>query len=289
MNRGNRKGPIFEDDRDRRRFLRKLIEEQEVYDVKTLAGSLMGNHFHLAVLTPHGNLSEFMDQLEGQFARYFNWRHELVGHLFQRRFRHVLIENDVHLLTALCYILMNPVAANLVTKLEDYQWSTYAATAGYRPVPTYLSIDWLESFFPALTLTEAQRRFRQIMNTAKPVAAYLEGADELNVGAETIKQIVRSYTGEQLHVASLPRTYRTLLRPSLEDLQLEVGRDRCAFIKEARITYGYRNAEIAKTLGLKPATVSKIFCDFRRQAHSATEVAAHWNGAHQRQDVQERA
>src|SRR5689334_18457107 len=83
MNRGNRKAPIFEDERDRRRFLAILVEEMERYGVKLLAGNQMGNHFHAVVNTPHANLSDFMEQWECRFARYSNWRHHRVGHLFQ--------------------------------------------------------------------------------------------------------------------------------------------------------------------------------------------------------------
>jgi putative transposase len=268
MNRGNRKGFIFEDDRDRRRFLRTLIEEQETHDVKTVGGTLMGNHFHLAVVTPHGNLSEFMERLEGRYARYFNHRHQHIGHVFQGRFRHVHIESDVHLLTTLCYLFMNPVTAGFVERLEDYRWSSYAASAGHSPIPAYLSLDWLEALYPTLSLSEAQRRLRQLMSEPKPVAAYIE-ALELNVSADTIKHVIRSYTGEQLNIASLPRAYRTALRPPVETLLQEAGNDRDRFIREARITYGYRNAEIAIPLGLKPDTVSKIFSDDRRRRLNA--------------------
>jgi putative transposase len=258
MNRGNRKQSLFEDDHDRRTFLRIFDETREVYGVEPLGVTLMGNHFHVGVATPLGNLSEFMQQLEGQYARYSNWRHRRVGHLFQGRFRHVLIENDLHLLTALCYIFMNPVTAGLVEKLEDYRWSSYAATVGIRPTSRYLTLDWLEGLFPSLSFREAQARFRQVMGAAHPVAAYLEHS-ELNVSVHTIEQVIRSYTGEQFRLASLPRVYRTALRPDLDSLLVEVDRDRLRFIKDARICYGYRNAEIAKALALKPATVSKIF------------------------------
>lgn len=268
MNRGNRKGIIFEDDHDRRRFLRTLVEEQEIHEVKTVGGTLMGNHFHLAVVTPHGNLSEFMGRLQGRYARYFNERHHHIGHVFQGRFRHVCIESDVHLLTALCYLFMNPVTAGFVERLEDYKWSTYAASAGYSPTPAYLSLEWLEALYPTLSQSEAQRRLRQLMTQTKPVAAYIESL-YFNVAPESIKQVVRSYTGEQLNIASLPRLYRTALRPPIETVLAEAGDDRYEFIKEARITYGYRNAAIARALGLKPDTVSKIFCDERRRRQAA--------------------
>ena len=96
MNRGNRKAPIFEDDRDRKRFTWLLIEAAKEYGVEIQCGTQMRTHFHLVVLTPHANISEFMQQFEGRFARYINWRYNRVGHLFQGPFRSVVVENDVH-------------------------------------------------------------------------------------------------------------------------------------------------------------------------------------------------
>jgi len=268
MNRGNRKGLIFEDDRDRRQFLRILIDEQKTYGVDLLAGSQMANHFHLVVTTPHGNLSEFMAQLEGQFARYSNWRHDRVGHLFQGRFRHVVIENDIHLLIALCYNFLNPVSAGLVTRPEDYKWSTYAATVGLSPVPDYLSINWLESLFPIGSLEEAQRRFRSLMAEERPAAAYLR-EHAAAVEPNWIRQVIRSYVGENLQVGMLPRTYRSVLRSRLPDLFHDdmTSELRADAIYDARVVHGYRLAEIARQLRLHPAAVSKIYRSQYKSRH----------------------
>jgi putative transposase len=273
MNRGNRKALIFEDDRDRRQFLRGLVREQEIYGVKTLAGCLIGNHFHLAVTTPHGNLSDFMEQLEGHFASYSNWRHHRTGHLFGGPFRDVLIENDIHLLTALCYIFMNPVAARLARAHQDYKWSTYAATAGFTTVPPFLSLDWLASLFPDMSLSDSQRRFRALMESSNAVETYVQDSDsELAVSPEAIKRVISSYTGEQLYRGTLPRAYRSALRLSLDELK-QVNVSVCDFISEARIVHGYRNADIAKALGLHPGTVSRMFCA-RRPSREQIEVGA---------------
>ena len=271
MNRGNRKGFIFEDDDDHRQWLRTLIEKHEIHDVKIPAGTLMRNHFHIVVITPNGNLSEFMARLQGEYARYFNRRHGYVGHVFQGRFRHVQIENDAHMLTALCYLFMNPVTAGIVEKLEDYKWSSYAAAAGYRPVPGYLSLDWLQALYPTLTLSDAQQRLRKLMSEPKPVAHYLNSL-ELNVDGETIGEVVRSYTGEQLQIASMPRLYRTALRPLLAKLLEICAADRGQFVHQARVSYGYSNAEIGKTLGLKPSTISDIFCKELRRSNDGGAI-----------------
>ena len=260
MNRGNRKAPIFEDDRDRRRFLRILTEEKETNGVDVLAGCQMGNHFHLLVLTPHGNLSEFMRQLEGRFARYSNWRHDRVGHVFQSRFRDVWIEHDVHLLIALCYIFFNPVSAGLVARLEDYKWSSYAATVGCAPLPTYLSIDWLETLFPSETLQQSQVRFRDLMTEAKPVVTYLQ-QNEDDVDPDSLRRAIRSYVGRQLHIGTLPRTYRSVLRSGLTELFRDgmTRPMRSSAVYEAHVVHGYTLAEIARHLRIDPSSVSKIF------------------------------
>ena len=258
MNRGNRKMRIFEDVRDRRRFLKILTEEKGTHGVELLAGCQMENHFHLIVATPHGNLSEFMARLEGRFARYSNWRHGNVGHLFQGRFRDVVIEDDIHLLIALCYVFFNPVSARLVTKLEDYRWSTYAATAGLAPLPNYVSTDWLTTLFPSDSVAQSQLRFRNLMAEAKPVAAYLQGID---IDPEAVRRVIRSYVGEQIRLGMLPQMYRSALRSPLSALVHAGLRDpsRSVAIYDAHVVHGYKLAEIARELHLNPATVSKIF------------------------------
>jgi putative transposase len=260
MNRGNRKALIYEDDRDRKRFLRIQIEAAAEYHVDVLGGVLMGNHFHQIVLTPHGNLSEFMQQLESRFAEYSNWRHGRVGHLFQDRFKCVIIENDIHLFTALWYVFTNPVVASFVRRLEDWKWSSYAATAGLAPVPRYLSIGWLETLFPATSLEESQRLFRECMNDPQPVQAYLQAVEP------TMEASIRSYIVERLHELAQPCSYRTLMRPPIEHL-FPAGQDRAELkraISLAHETHGYKLAEIARCIGRHPATVSQIYCLIRR-------------------------
>jgi len=261
MNRGNRKAAIFEDERDRRRFLGILLEEMKRYGVKLLAGNQMGNHFHAVVNTPHANLADFMEQWESRFARYSNWRHDRIGHLFQGPYRAVFIEHDIHLLIALCYVFLNPVSARLVTKPQEYRWSTYAATVGLAPRRSYLSVEWLQLLFPGSTLEDAQRRFHALMSESQPVQAYLQELDALAVDPSAVRRVVNSYTGEQLQLGMLPSVYRSTLRSPLAELLLDGmgGPARANAIYDAHVLHGYRLSQIARHLCLSPATVSKIF------------------------------
>lgn len=260
MNRGNRKALIFEDDRDRRRFVQLLAAASTEYGVLIHLVCLMGNHFHLVVRTPNANISEFMEKLEGGFAQYFNWRHHRVGHVFQGRFTGILIENDIHLLTAACYVVMNPVAAGFVERLEDWGWSSYAAAAGICPVPGYLTLDWVDALFPANSRRESQEKFRELLNADCPVRRYLQ-ASEADVSPEAVRRVIRSYIGNKIYRGPVPREYRTALRPSLEELfQPDISlAERNAMIQEAHVTYGYTLAEIAKAIRLHPASVSRLF------------------------------
>ncbi len=260
MNRGNRKGRIFEDDRDRKRFTRLFIEAATRYHVNTLIAVQMGTHFHAVVTTPNGNLSEFMRQFEGDFAKYSNWRHGRVGHLFQGPFRCVLIENDVHLFIAASYVFNNPVEAGFVSRPVDWKWGTYAATVGLAPVPAYLSIDWVQTLFPAPSMAASQTQIQRCLEDPENLAAYLSSLDP------TAGAAVRGYITEGRAVLSQPRTYRSLTRAPLEQL-FETGQSRSernAAIQLAHETHGYKLAEIARCLGMHPTAVSKIYCSRRR-------------------------
>ena len=247
---------IFEDDCDRKRFLAILVETSAEYKVAILAGCLMGNHFHLVVLTPEGNLSGFMQQLEGRFAQYANWRHERVGHFYQGRFVDVLIENDIHLLTGICYVFLNPVVAGLCTTLEKWKWSTYAATVGLSQAPSYLSLDWVQTLFPAPSIRESQLRLRELLAGPDPIRSYL---DEQQASPDRMRRILRSYIGDRFLDARLPSPYRALFRPTLEELFQEAGKDaRVLAIHRAHFTHGYTYCEIARFLQTSPRSVRRL-------------------------------
>src|SRR4051812_17103654 len=131
MARGNERKPIYFDDDDRRRFLELLQKVVRRYRWECLAYCLMGNHYHLVVRTPLPNISRGMRLLNGDYASRLNARYERDGHLFQGRFRSVMIRSSDHLLVALNYVLRNPIAAGYCTAAGDWPWSSYRATVGH--------------------------------------------------------------------------------------------------------------------------------------------------------------
>ena len=131
--RGNERREIFRDDEDRRAFLDRVQRSLEIYAVRVHCYVLMDNHFHLVVQTPKANLSEFMRHLNVSYTGYYNRRHRRVGHLFQGRFKAIVVEADSYLLELSRYVHLNPVRVGVVKRnslreqlqyLGRYRWSS---------------------------------------------------------------------------------------------------------------------------------------------------------------------
>ena len=90
----------------------------------------MGNHYHLLIETPEGNLSAGMRHLNGVFTQGYNKMRKRVGHLFQGRYTAILVDYKAYFLYLCRYIVLNPCAAKFVKKPEDWKWTSYRATAG---------------------------------------------------------------------------------------------------------------------------------------------------------------
>jgi len=146
VSRGNDGIAIFRDDADRILFLELLAEEVERSKWIIHEYSLMGNHFHLTIETPECTLSTGMQRLLTRYVQRFNRRHGRRGHLFQERFKNVLVESESHGLILSRYIALNAVGV-FVERPEDWRWCSYAARIGLVEPPPWLTIDPLLSQF----------------------------------------------------------------------------------------------------------------------------------------------
>lgn len=128
--RGNDKRPVFVDDDDRSALLRLLERTGGARGWKGWAYCLMANHLHLCITTPKADLAEGMRDALGGYARTFNRRHGSVNHLFGNRYWSEPITDDSYLVNVIRYIAQNPVRAGLVSRAEDWRWSSYAHLLG---------------------------------------------------------------------------------------------------------------------------------------------------------------
>jgi len=128
--RGNERKSIFRDDADRKLFLKTLSQVTDRFNWVCHAYYLMNNHYHLVIETPDGNLSKGMRELNGVYTQAFNRRHHRVGHLFQGRFKGILVQKESHFLEVCRYVVLNPVRAKAVKHPREWAWSSYRATGG---------------------------------------------------------------------------------------------------------------------------------------------------------------
>lgn len=138
--RGDRRESIALDDKDRALFLTTVAEALQRFDARALAYCLMGNHYHLLLQTHEANLSRLMRQLNGVYTQAFNRKHGLLGHLFQGRFKAILVDSAAYLLEVCRYVDLNPVRAKMVASPESYAWSSYRALAGLSSAPPWLDV-----------------------------------------------------------------------------------------------------------------------------------------------------
>lgn len=145
--RGDHREDIFLCDEDRTDWLDVLNTVCTRFNWIIHAYCQMSNHYHLLVETIDGNLSRGMRQLNGLYTQRFNQRHGLDGHLYQGRYKAILVQKESYLLELSRYVVLNPLRANMVATLEDWPWSSYPTITGLAPAQQWLDTDWLLSQF----------------------------------------------------------------------------------------------------------------------------------------------
>ena len=260
--RGNARGEIFLDDTDREIFLDVLGSVVERFGWRIHAYCLMGNHYHLLAQTPQPNLSRGMGWLNGVYTQRFNRRHERVGHVFQGRFKAILVERDSYLLELARYIVLNPVRAGLANAPEGWRWSSYRATAGEQAAPRWLSVNWILDQFGTSEMS-ARDRYRQFVVAGLDRASpWCNLRGQVLLGTEPFVQALTPRLAAVQDMMETPRSQRLAHRPALARLlpgadgQSRAQRD--AAIRDAHIRHAYTLAEIARHMGLHYATVSRI-------------------------------
>lgn len=157
LSRGNEGRDIFFGDGDRKLFLRTVGETSDRFKLDVFAFVLMKNHYHLLLRTNLPNLSRAMQWLGLTYVRRLNNRMGRYGHLFQGRFKAMVVENDAYMVELSCYIHRNPVRAGIVERLIDYPWSSYPVYAYGKKGPDWLKTDLILSYFGGRGCHQAYR------------------------------------------------------------------------------------------------------------------------------------
>ncbi len=161
--RGNERKNIFVNNKDREKYLSYLQSAHLRYGAVIHAFCLMNNHYHLFLETPKGNLSKIMRHINGAYTIYFNIKHKRSGHLFQGRYKAILVEADSYAGELSRYIHLNPVRAGMVDRPEKYTWSSYQYYIGKKKKLDWLTFNFILGFFDHGKLP-AERMYQEFIN-----------------------------------------------------------------------------------------------------------------------------
>jgi REP element-mobilizing transposase RayT/DNA-binding CsgD family transcriptional regulator len=274
--RGNARQDIFLCGADRRLFLKVLSDTIEKYNWLCHGYCLLDTHYHLIIETPDPNLSLGMRQLNGVYTQTFNRSNHKVSHVFQGRYKAILVEKDHHLLETCRYVVLNPVRARMVAKPAEWKWSSYKSTAYSDKVPQYLFIDWvLEQF--STNKTAARQRYRQFVADGlqdKQDKFWDKLVGQVFLGSEKFVALLEEHIDGKRKISEIPRSQRYPGRPPLERVFTDIPdasrQQRNLLMAESHIKYGYTLKEIADFLGIHYTTVSKVVAATRKQLYIKT-------------------
>lgn len=254
--RGNGRADIYFSEADRLAWLSVLAQTCARFNWRVHAWCQMSNHYHMLVETPEANLSEGMRQLNGVYTQHVNRVHRRVGHVFQGRFKAVLVERESHLLEVARYVVLNPVRAGMVADAGEWPWSSHACMRGLQPAPAWLEVD-------ALLLAFGRDR-------ARAVSAY-EDFVRAGVGLPPLWEGLRGqvYLGSEAFVARMqglaeqqggplqevPRLQVRPLSKGLAQYAAEFPRDEA--MAKAYLSGDHTMRAIAEHFGVHYATVSR--------------------------------
>jgi hypothetical protein len=226
----------------------------------------MTNHYHLLIETPEGNLSLGMRQMNGVYTQLFNKLHGRAGHLFQGRFKAILIQKDSHLLEVCRYVVLNPVRAKMVESPETWKWSSYLATAGKAKPHPCLTTDWVLGQF-SRNREKAEREYRQFVKWGigeKTIWTGVRG--QALLGEDDFVDKLVDHLRKHKDIPEIPRSQRYSTRPALSALLpvalLQNHRKLMKKISEAVEKYGYHQSEVARHLAVHYSTISRWLCEY---------------------------
>jgi REP element-mobilizing transposase RayT len=248
--RGNEKKAIVRDDGDREEWLSTLAHACGRFGWSCLAWCLLDNHFHLVLETPTANLARGMRQLNGRYAQQFNRRHRRVGHLYQGRYKALLIERGPHLLEACRYVVLNPARLRIPRPYNTWPWSSYRATAGLAPRPSWLALDRLLEQF-AGTRAVAHRRYSRFIREGIEERADLGPEAEIYLAD---RPHIRRHRAKAGASSEIPRVQRMPIAAPLAEL---LRADMNQTLVRAYKNGGYTLREIADALGVHYSTISR--------------------------------
>lgn len=253
--RGDRRENIYFCDADRRAWLELLGKVCERFNWMCHAWCQMSNHYHIVVETVEGNLSQGMRQLNGVYTQHINSAYQRVGHVFQGRYKSILVEKESYLLELARYVVLNPVRAGMVDDPQQWSWSSYAAMTGEKQAPPWLQTDWILGQFDR-NRGQAVMGYVDFVRAGAGMPSVWERLrGQVYLGSDAFLQRIQALS-DKTSLAEIPRTQRRPLAQPLTYYRESIA-DPNAAMSAAYATGDYTMRQIADAFGVHYSTVSR--------------------------------
>jgi putative transposase len=177
----------------------------------------MSNHYHLLIETPDSNLSKGMRQLNGVYTQSYNRLHNRVGHVFQGRFKAILVEKETCLLELARYIVLNPVRAGMVRAAKDWPWSSYRATTGRVQGLDCVNTDWLLAAFGKRKSTAIEQYKVFVAEGKGQPSPWAKLRNQVYLGSPPFVEKMQSLIDGDKELSEIPSSQRRPLPRTLVD------------------------------------------------------------------------
>jgi putative transposase len=258
--RGDGREDIYLSDEDRLAWLETLADVCKRFNWVCHAYCQMSNHYHVVIETPEANLSKGMRQLNGVYTQRFNRSHGRVGYVFQGRFKAILVDKDNYLLELARYVVLNPLRAKMVRRLEQWPWSSYRATCGQVAVPNWLQVDFVLSQFGTQRARAIAKYVAFVHEGAKRPSVWSQLQGQVYLGSDAFVAKMQALVDKKPALTEIPRAQRRALARALSEYADAHRRNEA--IALAYLSGQYTMAAIAQHFDVHYTTVSRLVKDY---------------------------
>ena len=255
--RGDGREDIYGAAGDRRMFLDLLAGVWGRFNWTIHAYCLMTNHYHLLVETPDGNLAKGMRELNGVYTQRFNRVHARVGHVFQGRYKAILVQKDAYLLELARYVVLNPVRARMVRTQGEYPWSCYRAMIGEEAPPEWLETRSILGAFGATESEAVEGYVRFVAEGEGQPSPWKQLKQQVFLGSDAFVESMQRRVPQDRDLREVPQAKPRAVPRALADYARRYP-DRDRAIAAAYASGGYTMREIGDHFGLRYSRISKI-------------------------------
>jgi putative transposase len=253
--RGDGQEDIYLSDADREAWLETFGAVCERFNWVCHAWCQMTNHYHILIETPEANLAQGMRHLNGVYTQRYNRTHARVGHVFQGRYKAIMVERDSYLLELARYVVLNPLRAKMVKRLEAWPWSSYLATCGQAVSPAWLQTDWILAQFGQRRASAIAKYVSFVHEGARLPSVWTQLQGQIYLGSEAFVRKMQAKIEQQPTLDEIPRAQRRAITQPLAKFEQRYQRNEA--MARAYLSGQHSMAEIARHFRVHYSTVSR--------------------------------